>query len=211
MKRRWEFRWQRRMSCFWEMGLFAICVEEMYLLLLFLLAHFFIYYFLGLLCSLRLLGHLQTLHQELRRTRRWWLTMEQFRSLLSYWVLLVMMLGSRYILEWMYFSKFLKHRLCIVWGFIWAPVEPVYFVFNFFFLGMFFVLFMFKICMNEKRDKYHFLILSLLHFYSIFCFRRKEIKFEQKYLFTLDFNRNVLRKTNETYHRLVKWYFSNHG
>ena len=135
MKRRWEFRWQRRMSCFWEMGLFAICVEEMYLLLLFLLAHFFIYYFLGLLCSLRLLGHLQTLHQELRRTRRWWLTMEQFRSLLSYWILLVMMLGSRYILEWMYFSKFLKHRLCIVWGFIWAPVEPVYFVFNFFFFG----------------------------------------------------------------------------
>ena len=35
---------------------------RMYLLLLFLLARFFIYYFLGLLCSLRLLGHLQTLH-----------------------------------------------------------------------------------------------------------------------------------------------------
>ena len=28
--------------------------------MLFLLAHFFIYYFLGLLCSLRLLGHLIT-------------------------------------------------------------------------------------------------------------------------------------------------------
>ena len=42
--------------------LFAICVEDVYLLLLFLLTRFYIYYFLGLLCSLRLLGHLQTLH-----------------------------------------------------------------------------------------------------------------------------------------------------
>ena len=41
----------------------------------------------------------------------------------------------------------------------------------FIFLGMFF---MFKICVNEERDKYHFLILFLVHFCSIFCFRRRE-------------------------------------
>ena len=40
-----------------------------------------------------------------------------------------------------------------------------------FFWGMFF---MFKICVNGERDKYHFLILFLLHFCSIFCFGRRE-------------------------------------
>ncbi|KAK7845728.1 hypothetical protein CFP56_009028 [Quercus suber] len=48
------------------------------------------------------------------------------------------------------------------------------------------------------------LILFLLHFDAIFCFGRRDIKFEQKYLFTLDFNICGLRKTNETYHRWVK-------
>ena len=41
----------------------------------------------------------------------------------------------------------------------------------FIFLGMFF---MFKICVNGERDKYHFLNLFLLHFCSIFCFERRE-------------------------------------
>ena len=39
------------------------------------------------------------------------------------------------------------------------------------FLGMFF---MFKICVSGERDKYHFLILFLLHFCSIFCFGRRK-------------------------------------
>ena len=43
-----------------------------------------------------------------------------------------------------------------------------------FFFGIFFMFFMFKICVNEERDKYHFLILFLLHFCSIFCFGRRE-------------------------------------
>ena len=68
-------------------------------------------------------------------------------------------------------------------------------------LGMFF---MFKICVNGERNKYHFLILFLLHFCSIFCFERRDIKFEKKYLFTPDFNKSGLRKTNGTYHRWVK-------
>ena len=42
---------------------------------------------------------------------------------------------------------------------------------GFIFLGM---LFMFKICVNGEWDKYHFLILFLLHFCSIFCFGRRE-------------------------------------
>ena len=72
----------------------------------------------------------------------------------------------------------------------------------FIFLGMFF---MFKICVNGERDKYHFLILFLLHFCSIFLFwEERDIEFEQKYLFTPDFNRGGLRKTNRTYHRWVK-------
>ena len=74
----------------------------------------------------------------------------------------------------------------------------------FIFLGMFFMFFMFKICVNGERDKYHFLILFLLHFCSIFCFGRRDTKFEQKYIFTPDFNRGGLRKTNKTYHKWVK-------
>ena len=66
--------------------------------------------------------------------------------------------------------------------------------------------FMFKICVNGERDKYQFLILFFfLHFCSIFLFflfwEERDIKFEQKYLFTPDFNRGGLRKTNGTYHR----------
>ena len=39
----------------------------------------------------------------------------------------------------------------------------------------------------------------------------RDIKFEQKYLFTHDFNRGGLRKTNGTYLKWVKWHISNHG
>ena len=51
-----------------------------------------------------------------------------------------------------------------------------------------------------------------LEFLCYFLFwEERDIKFEQKYLFTPDFNRGELQKTNETYHRWVKKYFSNHG
>ena len=70
--------------------------------------------------------------------------------------------------------------------------------------------FMFKIYVNWERDQYHFLILFLLHFLCYFLFwEERDIKFEQKYLFSHDFNRGGLRKTNGTYHKWVKWYFSN--
>ena len=68
--------------------------------------------------------------------------------------------------------------------------------------------FMFKICVNGERDKYQFLILffffSFLLYFFVFFFlfwEERDIKFEQKYLFTPDFNRGGLRKTNGTYHR----------
>ena len=44
--------------------------------------------------------------------------------------------------------------------------------------------------------------LVSLAFLCYFLFwEERDIKFEQKYLFTPDFNRGGLRKTNETYHR----------
>ena len=47
--------------------------------------------------------------------------------------------------------------------------------------------------------------LVSLAFLCYFLFREeRDIKFEQKYLFTPDFNRGGLRKTNGTYHRWVK-------
>ena len=47
--------------------------------------------------------------------------------------------------------------------------------------------------------------LVSLAFLCYFLFwEERDIKFEQKYLFTPDFNRGGLRKTNGTYHRWVK-------
>ena len=128
--------------------------------------------------------------------------MEQFQSLLSYWVLLVMMLGSRYLSEWMNFSNFLKHRLCIVWGFIWALVEPVYLCLIFFWH----ILHVQNLCEWWERQIPLFDLVSLVFLlYYLFC-KERNIKFEQKYLFTPDFNRSELRKTNGIYHRWVKWF-----
>ena len=47
--------------------------------------------------------------------------------------------------------------------------------------------------------------------FVLFFVLRGERQFEQKYLFTPNFNKGGLRKTNGTYYRWVKWYFSNHG
>ena len=64
---------------------------------------------------------------------------------------------------------------------------------------------MFKICVNGGRDKYHFLIFFLLHFCFIFFFwDERDIKLEQKYLFTLNFNRSGLQISNGGNHRWVK-------
>ena len=44
--------------------------------------------------------------------------------------------------------------------------------------------------------------LVSLAFLCYFLFwEERDIKFEQKYLFTLDFNKGGLRKTNVTYHK----------
>ena len=79
---------------------------------------------------------------------------------------------------------------------------------GFLFLDMFF---MFKICVNGERDKCHFLIFFLLHFCAIFFFfvfflfwEERDIKLEQKYIFTLNFNRGGLRISNRGNHRWVK-------
>ena len=60
----------------------------------------------------------------------------------------------------------------------------------FIFLGMFF---MFKIPLFD------FVSLAFLCYFLFW--EERDIKFEQKYLFTPDFNRSGLRKTNGTYHR----------
>ena len=88
----------------------------------------------------------------------------------------------------------------------WSWYGLLDFVFDFFllngfgsgaWLGMFF---MFKICVNGKKEIPLFDLFFLV-FLCYFLFLERDIKFEQKYLFTLDFNRGGLRKTNETYFR----------
>ena len=46
--------------------------------------------------------------------------------------------------------------------------------------------------------------LAFLCYFFFFFWEERDIKFEQKYLFTLEFNRGGLRKTNGTYHKWVK-------
>ena len=59
--------------------------------------------------------------------------------------------------------------------------------------------------MNGERNKYNFLILFFFAVLLYFLFwEERDIKFEQKYLFTPDFNRGGLRKTNGIYHMWVK-------
>ena len=63
---------------------------------------------------------------------------------------------------------------------------------------------MFKICMNGERQIPLF-DLVFLAFLLYFLFgEERDIKFEQQYLFTPDFNRGGLRKINGTYHKWVK-------
>ena len=53
--------------------------------------------------------------------------------------------------------------------------------------------------------------LVSLAFLCYFLFwEERDIKFEQKYLFTSNFNRGGLRKTNGIYLRWLKWHFLNH-
>ena len=54
-------------------------------------------------------------------------------------------------------------------------------------------------------------LVSLAFLCYFLLWKERDIKFEQKYLFTPDFNRDRLLKTNRPYLRWVKWYFSNHG
>ena len=66
-------------------------------------------------------------------------------------------------------------------------------------LGMFF---MFKIYVNIRERPIPLFDFVSLAFLCYFLFwEERDIKFEQKYLFTPDFNRSGLRKTNGTYHR----------
>ena len=68
-----------------------------------------------------------------------------------------------------------------------------------------------NLCEWRERQIPLFDLVSLAFLLYILFWVGRDIKFEQKYLFTPDFNRGGLRKTNRTYHRWVKWYFSNHG
>ena len=70
----------------------------------------------------------------------------------------------------------------------------------FIFLGTFFL---FEICVNGERQIPVFDLVFLAFLLYFLFWEERDIKFEQKYLFTLDFNRGGLRKTNGTYHRWV--------
>ena len=60
--------------------------------------------------------------------------------------------------------------------------------------------------LNELRERPIplFDLVSLAFLWYFLFWEERDIKFEQKYLFTHDFNRGGLRKTNGTYHRWVK-------
>ena len=47
-------------------------------------------------------------------------------------------------------------------------------------------------------------LVSLAFLLYFLFWEERDIKFEQKYLVSPDFNRSELRKTNGTYHRWVK-------
>ena len=73
------------------------------------------------------------------------------------------------------------------------------------FLGlMIYVLHVQDLCELRKRPISPLDLVSLAFYYYFLFWEERDIKFEQKYLFTPDFNRGGLRKTNETYHRWVK-------
>ena len=68
--------------------------------------------------------------------------------------------------------------------------------------------FMFKICVNGERERERerqiplFDLLSLAFLCYFLFWEERDIKFEQKYLFTINFNKGGLRKTNRTH---LKW------
>ena len=55
------------------------------------------------------------------------------------------------------------------------------------------------LCELRKRSIPLFDLVSLAFLYYFLFWEERDIKFEQKYLFTHDFNRGGLRKTNGTY------------
>ena len=62
----------------------------------------------------------------------------------------------------------------------------------------------FKMCVNGERQIPLFDLVSLVFLCYFLFWEERDIKFEQKYLFTPEFNRGGLRKTNGTYLRRVK-------
>ena len=60
------------------------------------------------------------------------------------------------------------------------------------------------LCELRERPIPLFDFVSLAFLCYFLFWEERDIKFEQKYLFTPDFNRSGLRKTNGTYHRWVK-------
>ena len=70
------------------------------------------------------------------------------------------------------------------------------------FLGlMIYVLHVQDLCELRERPIPLFNLVSLAFLCYFLFWEERDIKFEQKYLFTPDFNRGGLRKTNRTYHR----------
>ena len=68
-----------------------------------------------------------------------------------------------------------------------------------------------NLCELRERPIPLFDLVSLAFLCYFLFWEERNVKFEQKYLFTPDFNRDGLRKTNETYLKWVKWHFLNHG
>ena len=76
-------------------------------------------------------------------------------------------------------------------------MEPVYLCLIFF--G--YVLYVQNLCEWKKRQIPLLDLVSLVFLLYFLFWEESDIKFEQKYLFTPDFNKRGLRKTNGTYLR----------
>ena len=74
-------------------------------------------------------------------------------------------------------------------------------------LGFFFFWYVLNVqdlCEWRERQISLFDLLSLAFFYYFLFWEERDIKLEQKYLFTLNFNRDGLRHSNGENHRRVK-------
>ena len=110
-----------------------------------------------------------------------------------------------------YFSAIQELRVLFWRAILYSSIICVGWSEFYFFGYVFHVQNLFELCELRERSISLFDLVFLTFLCYFLFWEERYIKFEQKYLFTLDFNRGESRKTNGSYLRWIKWYFSNHG